>query len=125
MVSIKTPVVGILGDDPLTCRILVLLLEGAGYRAHALEEADISADPIGALAGLGLVVRVPSLDGRRGDEPLGVVGGGPQIAGVPVLYLSTRPKAEPTDSVLPWPWSTEALVRAIERAVHAPDGEAP
>ncbi len=45
---------------------------------------------------------------------------------VPILNLSTEPKAqsdERTDSVLPWPWSTQALVRAIERAVHAPDGE--
>jgi hypothetical protein len=25
--------------------------------------------------------------------------------------------------VLPWPWTTQALVRAIERAVHAPGGE--
>jgi hypothetical protein len=30
---------------------------------------------------------------------------------------------ERSDSVLPWPWSTEALVLAIEQAVHAPGGE--
>jgi hypothetical protein len=32
---------------------------------------------------------------------------------------------ERTDSVLPWPWSTQALVRAIERAVHARGGGEP
>jgi hypothetical protein len=47
---------------------------------------------------------------------------------VPVLTLSPDLEAEldeRTDSVLPWPWSTEALVRAIERTVHAPDGGEP
>jgi hypothetical protein len=29
---------------------------------------------------------------------------------------------ERSDFVLPWPWSTEALVRAIEQTVHAPGG---
>jgi hypothetical protein len=29
---------------------------------------------------------------------------------------------ERTDSVLPWPWSTEALVRAIEQALHPTGG---
>jgi hypothetical protein len=46
-------------------------------------------------------------------------------AAVPILNLSTDMKAEldeQSDSVLPWPWSTEALVRAIEQAVNAPDG---
>jgi hypothetical protein len=45
---------------------------------------------------------------------------------VPALSLSTDMKAqldERSDFVLPWPWSTEALVRAIEQAVHAPGGD--
>ena len=47
----------------------------------------------------------------------------PKTALVPVLRLSTEPKAKRTESVLPWPWSMEALVGAIEQALHAPPGE--
>jgi hypothetical protein len=49
-------------------------------------------------------------------------------AAVPLISLSTDMKAEldeRTDSVFPWPWSTQALVRAIERAVHARGGGEP
>jgi len=124
-----TTVVGIVGDDPLISRILGLLLEGAGYEACTLDEAAVLEDPSVALAGVDLVLFLPLLGDVRKGELLDVVKGGPSTADVPVLSLSTDMKAEldeRSDSVLPWPWSTEALVLAIEQAVHARGGgEAP
>jgi hypothetical protein len=120
-----TTVVGMIGDDPLVCRILGLLLEWAGYEARPLDEAAVFEDPSAALAGVDLVLFLPLLGDERKGELLGVVKGEQATAEVPVLSLSTDPKAqldERSDFVLPWPWSTEALVRAIEQAVHAPGG---
>jgi hypothetical protein len=115
-------VVGILGDDPLTSRILGLLLEGAGYEVRALEAAAVLEDPSTSLAGVDLVLFMPLLGDERKDELLGLMKGGSEITPIPVLHLSTELTAERTDSVLPWPWSTEALVRAIEQAVLASGG---
>ena len=120
--------VGIIGDDPLVSQILGLLLEGAGYEASPLEEAAVLEDPSTALAGVDLVLFMPLLGDERKGELLGVVKSAPTTADVPILNLSTDMKAEldeRTDSVLPWPWSTQALVRAIERAVHARGGGEP
>jgi len=121
-----TTAVGIIGDDPLISQILGLLLEGAGYEASPLEEAAVLEDPSTALAGVDLVLFMPLLGDERKGELLGVMKGDQATADVPVISLSTELNAEldeRTDSVLPWPWSTQALVRAIERAVHAPGGE--
>ena len=115
-------VVGILGDDPLTSRIVGLLLEGAGYEVRALEAAAVLEDPSASLAGVDLVLLMPLLGDERKDELLDLMKGGSKIATTPVLHLSTEPKAERADSVLPWPWSTEALVRAIEQAMLASGG---
>jgi hypothetical protein len=124
-----TTVVGIIGDDPLISRILGLLLEGAGYEAQHLDEAAVFEDPSVALAGVDLVLFLPLLGDERKEQLLGVMNGDQATADLPVLSLSTDMKAEQderSDSVLPWPWSTQALVRAIEQAVHAPGGgEAP
>jgi len=122
-------VVGIIGDDPLVSRILGLLLEGAGYEARRVDRSAALEDPSVALAGVDLVLFLPLLGDERKGELLGVVKGDPATAEVPALSLSTDPKAqldERSDFVLPWPWSTQALVRAIEQTVHAPGGgEAP
>jgi CheY-like chemotaxis protein len=121
-----TTVVGILGDDPLVSRILGLLLEGAGYETRPLDETAILEDPSVALAGVDLVLFLPSLGDERKGELLGVVKDDPATADLPALSLSTDMKAqldEQSDSVLPWPWSTEALVQAIEQVVHAPGGD--
>jgi hypothetical protein len=123
-----TTVVGIIGDDPLISQILGLLLEGAGYEARPLDEAAVLEEPSTALAGVDLVLFMPLLDDERKGELVGVMKRDQASEAVPILNLSTEPKAqsdERTDSVLPWPWSTQALVRAIERAVHAPDGGEP
>jgi CheY-like chemotaxis protein len=117
-----TTVIGIIGDDPLVCRILGLLLEGAGYEARTLDEATVLEDPSVTLAGVDLMLFLPLLGDERKGELLGVVKGDPATADLPVLSLSTDKKVqldERSDSVLPWPWSTEALVRAIEQAAHA------
>jgi len=119
-------VVGIIGDDPLISQILGLLLEGAGYEARSLDEAAVLEDPSTAFAGVDLVLFMPLLGDERKGELVGVMKGDQATADVPILNLSTDSKAEldeRTDSVLPWPWSTQALVLAIERAVHAPDGD--
>ena len=119
-------VVGIIGDDPLTSRVLGVLLEGAGYEVRAVEAAAVLENPSASLAGVDLVLCTPLLGGKRKEELLGAMKGTPETALVPVLRLSTEPKAERTDSVLPWPWSAEALVEAIEQALRAPgDDEAP
>jgi hypothetical protein len=121
-----TTVVGIIGDDPLVSRILGMLLEGAGYEAHPVDRSAALEDPSVALAGVDLVLFLPLLGDERKGELLGVLKGEQATAEVPVLSLSTDPKAqldERSDFVLPWPWSTQALVLAIEQAVHAPGGE--
>jgi len=124
-----TTVVGIIGNDPLISRTLGLLLEGAGYEARSLDEAAVFEDPSVALRGVDLVLLLPLLgDEERKGELLGLVKGAPTTADVPVISLSTDMKAEldeRTESVLPWPWSTQALVRAIEQAVHARGGGEP
>ena len=114
--------VGVLGGDPLTCRILGLLLAGAGYEARALDATAVSEDPGAALAGVDLVLLAPGLGDERKGELVGAIEGDPATAAVPVLGLSSVLKAdseERTDSGLPWPWTVEALVGAIERAVPA------
>jgi CheY-like chemotaxis protein len=119
-------VVGIVGDDPLTSRVLGMLLEGAGYEVRAVEAAAVLETPSASLSGVDLVLCTPLLGGKHQEELMGAMEGTPETAPVPVLRLSTEPKAERTDSVLPWPWSTEALVGAIEQALHAPgEDEAP
>jgi hypothetical protein len=121
-----TTVVGIIGDDPLVSRILGLLLEGAGYEARPVDSSAALEDPSVALAGVDLVLFLPLLGDERKGELLGVVKGDPATADLPALSLSSDMKAqrdERSDSVLPWPWSTEALVQAIEQAVHTPGGD--
>ena len=114
--------VGVLGEDPLTCRILGLLLAGAGYEARALDASAVLEDPSAALAGVDLVLLVPGLDDERKGALVGAMRGDPATA-VPVLGLSSVLKADPgerDDSLLPWPWTAEALVGAVERAVLVP-----
>ena len=123
-----TTVVGIIGDDPLVSRILGMLLEGAGYEARPVDRSAALEDPSVALAGVDLVLFLPLLGDERKGELLGVVKSAPTTADVPVISLSTELKAEldeRTDSVLAWPRSTQALVRAIEQAVHARGGGEP
>ena len=125
MEGATTTVVGIIGDDPLVSRILGLLLEGAGYEARPVDRSAALEDPSVALAGVDLVLFLPLLGDERKGELLGVVKGDPATADLPSLSLSTDMKVqldERADSVLPWPWSTEALVRAIEQAAHARGG---
>ena len=115
--------VGVLTEDPLTCRILGLLLAGAGYEARALDAGAVLEDPSAALAGVDLVLLVPGLGDERKGELVGAIEGDPATAAVPVLGLSSVLKVDPDerdDSVLPWPWTVEALVGAIERAVLVP-----
>ena len=85
---------------------------------RALDEAAILEDPSVALAGVDLVLFLPLLGDERKGELLGVVKDAPATADLPALSLSTDMKAqldEQSDSVLPWPWSTEALVRRSSR----------
>jgi hypothetical protein len=121
----KTTVVVILGEDPLTSRILGLLLAGAGYEVRTPgTTAVVLEDPSAALAGVDLVLLVPGLGDERKGELLGAIKCDPATAAVPVVNLSSVLKDdldERTYSV-PWPWSTEDLVRAIEQAVLAPGG---
>jgi hypothetical protein len=122
----STTLVGIIGDDPLISQILGLLLEGADYEASPLDRTAVLEDPSVALAGVDLVLFLPLLGDERKGELLGVVKDDPATADLPALSLSTDMKAqldEQSDSVLPWPWSTEALVQAIKLAVHAPGGD--
>ncbi len=112
-----TVVVGVLGEDPLTCRILGLLLAGAGYEARALGATAVLDAPSALLAGVDLVLLVPGLDDERKGELVGAIEGGSATAAVPVLGLSSVLRADPG---LPWPWNVEALVGAIERAVLGP-----
>ncbi|HEV2745222.1 MAG TPA: hypothetical protein VGV91_18850, partial [Rubrobacter sp.] len=63
--------VGVLGGDPLTCRILGLLLAGAGYEARPLDATAVLEDPSAALAGVDLVLLAPGLGGERRSELVG------------------------------------------------------
>jgi hypothetical protein len=118
-----TVAVGVLGGDPLTARILGLLLAGAGYEARALDANAVLDAPSALLAGVDLVLLVPGLDDERKGELVGAIEGDPATAAVPVLGLSSVLRADPeerADPGLPWPWTVEALVGAIERAVLGP-----
>ncbi len=118
-----TVAVGVLGEDPLTARILGLLLAGAGYEARALDANAVLDAPSALLAGVDLVLLVPGLDDERKGELVGAIEGDPATAAVPVLGLSSVLRADPeerADPGLPWPWTVEALVGAIERAVLGP-----
>ncbi len=120
-----TVAVGVLGEDPLTARILGLLLAGAGYETRALDAGAVLGDPGALLAGVDLVLLAPGLGGEREGALVGAIEGDPATAAVPVLGLSSVLKADPDEraaSGLPWPWTVEVLVGAIERAVLAPGG---
>jgi hypothetical protein len=109
-------VVGVLGEDPLTCRILGLLLAGAGYEVRTLDASAVLDAPSAALAGVDLVLLVPGLGDEREGELVGAIEGDPATAAVPVLGLSSVLKADPDERagpVLPWPWTVEALVGAV------------
>ena len=67
--------VGVLGEDPLTCRILGLLLAGAGYEARALDVSAVLDAPSAALAGVDLVLLVPGLGDERKGELVGTIEG--------------------------------------------------
>jgi hypothetical protein len=131
----KTTVVAVavLGEDPLTCRILGLLLAGAGYEARALDVSAVLDAPGAALAGVDLVLLVPGLGDERKGELAGAIGGDPATAAVPVLGLSSVLKADPDEreGSVPWPWTVGAIEGAIERALGRavlapePGGEAP
>jgi hypothetical protein len=114
--------VGVLGEDPLTCRILGLLLAGAGYETRALDVSAVLEDPSAALAGVDLVLLVPGLDNELEGEPVGAIEGDPATAAVPVLGLSPALRKGPGErqGSVPWPWTVEALVGAIERVVLGP-----
>ena len=113
--------VGVLGGDPLTARILRLLLVGAGYETRALDAGAVLGDPGAPLAGVDLVLLVPGLGGEREGELVGAIEGDPATAAVPVLSLVLKADLdERTAPGLPWPWTLEALVEAIERAVLVP-----
>ncbi len=114
--------VGVLGEDPLTCRILGLLLAGAGYETRALDVSAVLEDPSAALAGVDLVLLVPGLDNELEGEPVGAIEGDPATAAVPVLGLSPALRKGPGErqGSVPWPWTVEALVGAIERVVLVP-----
>ena len=126
-------VVGVLGEDPLTARILGLVLSGAGYETRALDSEAVLDAPGEALAGVDVVLLVPWIGGEAAGGLAGAIGGDPATAAVPVLGLSAvlREGAEERAGSVPWPWSVEDLGRAIEgalgRAVLAPEpgGEAP
>ncbi|HEV2744323.1 MAG TPA: hypothetical protein VGV91_14305 [Rubrobacter sp.] len=118
-----TVAVGLLGGDPLTARILGLLLAGAGYETRALDAGAVLGDPGALLAGVDVVLLVPGLGGEHEGELVGALEGVPATAAVPILGLSSVLKADPderTDSGLPWPWTVEALVEALERVVLVP-----
>ncbi len=114
--------VGVLGEDPLTCRILGLLLVGAGYETRALDVSAVLEDPSAALAGVDLVLLVPGLDNELEGEPVGAIEGDPATAAVPVLGLSPALRKGPGErqGSVPWPWTVEGLVGAIERVVLVP-----
>jgi hypothetical protein len=128
-----TTTVGVLGEDKLTSRILGLLLAGAGYEARALDGGAVLDAPGAALAGVDVVLLVPWIGGEAAGELVGAIEGDPATAALPVLGLSAVLKADPDERAgsVPWPWTVEALGRAIEgalgRAVLAPEpgGEAP
>ena len=125
--------VGVLGEDPLTSRVLGLVLSGAGYGARAPDVRAVSGNPSAALVGVDVVLLVPGLGDKREDELVGAIEGDPATAAVPVLGLSAALREGPEARLgsVPWPWSVEDLGRAIEgalgRAVLAPEpgGEAP
>jgi hypothetical protein len=111
-----TVAVGVLGEDPLTCRILGLLLAGAGYEVRTLDASAVLDAPSAALAGVDLVLLVPGLADERKVALVGAIEGVPATAAVPVLGLSSVLKADPDERagpVLPWPWTVEALVGAV------------
>ena len=124
----KTLVVGILGEDTLACRIFGLLLANEDYGARTPGTAAVSEDPSAALGGVDLVLFLPCLDDERKGELLGAIKGEPATAAMPFVNLSSVLEADPDERAgsIPWPWSAEALVGAIERAVlaPAPGGEA-
>ena len=121
--------VGVLGDDPLTCRILGLLLVGAGYGARALDVCAVSEDPGAAFAGVDVVLLVPGLDDERKGDLVAAMEGNPAAAALPVLRLSTLLAASPEEGTgsVAWPWSVGNVAESIERAVirPVPGGEAP
>jgi hypothetical protein len=125
--------VGVLGEDPLTSRILGLLLAGVGYEARSLDGGAVLDAPGTALAGVDLVLLVPWIGGEAAGELVGAIEGDPATAAVPVLGLSAVLGEGPEERAgsVPWPWSVEALAGALEgalgRAVLAPEpgGEAP
>ena len=123
--------IGVVGDDPVISRVLGLLLGGAGHEARAVDGAEVLGAPGASLAGADLVLLAPGLGDEREVEILNAMQGDPETAALPVLKFSALLAGVPDErsGSVPWPWSVEALERAIELAIGpdplSPDGQAP
>lgn len=122
--------IGVVGDDPVISKVLGLLLGGAGYEARAVDGADVLGAPGASLAGTDMVLLVPGLSDEREVEILNAIQDDPETAALPILKFSALLAGVPDDQPgsVPWPWSVEALKRAIERVIGPdplpPDGQA-
>ena len=88
--------IAILGADTVVENALSLLLGGAGYSTKVIEEPSASAaNAQEQLAGVDLLLLTPSLREETQEGFLRAIAAAPAAAGVgvPVLTLSTAPRA--------------------------------
>ena len=112
---ISDPVILVVDDEPLVCRVTVRVLTDAGFRvleAHDGEEALGLLTAVGVLA---LVVSDLTMPGMTGLELEATVR--ERWPTVPVLLVSgkDRPPTGHSGHFLPKPFSPNALLAAVHR----------
>ncbi len=100
--------VGIYTRDPVTCRVLRLLLSTEGYRVKCFRSPDRSAPET---SGLDLLVMEDAMEAGKSEAA-------PARTGIPTLYLTrvTGQAVPALSSYLSWPCSSADLMQAIEAA---------
>ena len=114
-----TTTVAILGENSVVGSALEVLLEGLGYDTKLIEESS-EGRPEELLAGIQILLAVPSVNTESRERFLVRMKSTPSTAAIPVLTLSTAQRVDLADQtgIVPWPCRLEDLERAIDAAIY-------
>ena len=122
----KPTTIVILEPNPVVGRAVEALLGDTSYDVRILEAHFENESLAEALDGVDVLLLGSGLDIERREDILRAMRSTPKTAAIPVLSLSSAPRGTLAKEVrrLPWPPTTEDLVREIESTL-APGASSP